>query len=84
MDNKYCTRLNLDNIRFTVMANTPPIITRITPSTIDWIPIIILDVIKSFNVKAFELIKPTKTAMVANVNPDIHPNLTDFHDIMLL
>ncbi len=83
-DNKYYPHLNFDNICFTVIANTPPIITNITPITIHWIPSKILDQINSFNVKAFELIKPTNTAIVDNVNPDIHPNLIDIHDIILL
>lgn len=67
-----------------MIANTPPIITNITPITIPRIPISILDKINSFNVKAFELIKPMNTAIVDNVNPDIHPNLIDVHDIILL
>jgi hypothetical protein len=84
MDNKYYPRLYFDNIRFTVIANTPPIITNITPSTKLWIPISMLDIINSFHVKAFELIKPTNTAIVDNINPDMHPNLIDDHDIILL
>lgn len=84
MINKYYPRLNFDNIRFTVIANTPPIITNITPITMPRIPISILDKINSFNVTAFEIIKPMNTAIVDNVNPDIHPNLIDVHDIILL